>query len=88
MEGLGTLTFLDAWQFIQSGGLPALLFLILIGSMRGWFVWSREHEELAKRLTQAEQERDQWRSAFMRVAGVAESVTSLVPPQVLGGGPR
>ena len=78
----------DLWAFIRDGGVPAIVFLALLASMQGRFVWRREHDALEQRrqdesksyearLAKAEQERDRWEQAFMRVAGVAESVTEL-----------
>lgn len=93
------MTVLDVWEYIRVGGIPALLFVILVASMQGRFVWRREHDALeerraaegaewAKRLEKAEGERDRWEQAFLRVAGVAESVTELAASRSPAGGAR
>lgn len=85
------MTILDLWEALKVGGLPLAFLLTIAASMQGRFVWRREHDALEarrlaegaayeRRLEQAERERDEWQRAFLRVAGVAESVAALALP--------
>jgi len=103
-----TLPVGDLWDLLVRGGLPFAIFCALVASMRGNFVWGREHdalekrrveelteerrqrkedrEEFERRLKDTAQERDEWKHAFLRVAGVTESLVRHDPNRPdLGG---
>lgn len=59
------MTLLDAWNFIQVGGVPGLLFLALVGAFRRWWVPGHVHDDMIK-------DRDEWKAIAlenMRIAG-------------------
>lgn len=58
----------STWADIANQGpMVALLLLFLMGFVRGWWVTWREHKVLMD-------DRDYWRQAANRAAGIAETV--------------
>jgi len=51
--------------------LTALLFLVLVGGYKGWWIYGNTHEKLVARL---EKDRDEWKALALEVSGLAHSV--------------
>lgn len=64
-DGSGALTINDVVQLVRDGGLVTLLLFILIGGYRGWWVWGHQY-------TAIRNERDEWKSLFLRSIKVTE----------------
>lgn len=61
------MSLIEAWNFIQIGGVPGLLFLALVGAFRGW--WHPGHV-----VRDLKQDRDEWKAIAlenMRIAGTS-----------------
>jgi len=59
---------LALWKFISAAGLPFAMFLVIIASQRGWFVWKRdvdllrlENENLREAYKLLQEEKDEWK---------------------------
>jgi hypothetical protein len=61
-------TLTDLFVYVRDGGTIAVLLLIIVGGMRGWYVWKWYADELRDRNRQLE-------SRIERAVGVAESGT-------------
>lgn len=60
------MTLVEAWNFIQAGGIAGLLFLALIGVFRGW--WVPRHV-----LEDVERDRDEWKAIALQNLNVAST---------------
>jgi len=63
------MTLSELWAYVRDGGMIAVLFLILIGGWRRYWVFGWYAEELAKRINQLE-------DRLERATRVAESGTA------------
>lgn len=79
------MTVLQVWELVKTGGIPAALFLALLASMQGRFIWKREYDrDIAdERREKAElrQERDAWREAYFRASGAATDLIATFAQQ-------
>ena len=64
------MTLLDLYAYVRDGGALAVLILIIVGGMRGWYVWKWYADEQRVRITKLEAQLD-------RALGAAESGTGL-----------
>lgn len=82
-------TILDIWQFVTTAGAPGLLFLALVASMQGRFVWKREYErdiaDERREKDELRQERDAWREAYFRASGATNDLIATFVHQARGG---
>jgi hypothetical protein len=62
------MTLTELWGFIQVGGLPAGLFLALVGVFRGWWYPAYMYKDL-------ERDRDEWKAIALQNMSVASAVT-------------
>lgn len=60
------MTIPELWGFVQAGGLPAALFLALVGVFRGWWVPSHVHQAVV-------QDRDEWKAIALENLNVAST---------------
>lgn len=52
------MTVAEIWSYIQNGGIAGLLFIALIGVLRGWWVPGYQLREMTK-------DRDEWKDIAM-----------------------
>ena len=60
------MTITDAWSFAQSGGIAGLLFLALVGVLRGWWVPKHICDDIIK-------DRDEWKAIALQNMHVAST---------------
>jgi len=70
-------TLLDLYAYVRDGGTLAVLLLIIVGGMRGWYIWKREADEYRARITKLEAQLDRAMGAGERIAGTADRATRL-----------
>jgi len=63
------MTLSEIWEYLRDGGMIAVLFLILVGGWRRYWVFGWYAEELSKRINQLE-------DRLERATRVAESGTA------------
>ena len=71
------MTLLDLYAYVRDGGTLAVLLLIIVGGMRGWYIWKREADEYRARITKLEAQLDRAMGAGERIAGTADRATRL-----------
>lgn len=64
------MTLVDLYVYVRDGGTLAVLLLIIVGGMRGWYVWKWYADEQRTRISRLEGQLD-------RAVGAAESGTGL-----------
>ena len=64
------MTLLDLYAYVRDGGIIAVLLLVIIGGMRGWYFWKWYVDEQRARIAKLEAQLD-------RAVGAAESGTGL-----------
>lgn len=60
------MTLIDAWNLVQVGGVPGLLFLAIVGVFRGWWVPKHVHDDVIK-------DRDEWKAIALQNMHVAST---------------
>jgi hypothetical protein len=64
------MTLVELVDLLNSGGVLAILVLIVVGGWRRWYVWRFNYEEVR-------QDRDWWRNMALRGTGISEQVVGL-----------
>lgn len=57
---------IEVWNLIQIGGVPFLLFLALLGVMRGYWIPKHVYDDL-------ERDRDEWKAIALQNLNVAST---------------
>lgn len=70
-------TFTDILKYVSQGGVLGLLFFILIGGYRKWWVFGWLYSESEDRTKKAERERDDWRDLALHGTSLAEQTVDL-----------
>lgn len=70
-------TFADILKYVSQGGVLGLLFFILIGGYRQWWVFGWQYKESEERTGKAEKERDDWRDLALHGTNLAEQTVDL-----------
>jgi hypothetical protein len=50
------MTFIELWGYVRDGGTLVVLLLIIVGGMRGDYIWKREADEYRKRLRKQDEQ--------------------------------
>ena len=65
---------LTQWvALVQNGGLALAVVALIVGGIRGWYVFGREYDEMKR-------DRDDWKGMAMRGASLAERALEAPPP--------
>jgi hypothetical protein len=60
-------------QYLQSGGVLALLVFIVYGGSKGWWVYGRTHDDMRR-------ERDEWKAvATGAITSVKDTLAAMEP---------
>lgn len=70
-------TFTDLLKYISQGGVLGLLFFILVGGYRQWWVFGWQYKESEERIEKTERERDDWRDIALHGTNLAEQTVGL-----------
>jgi hypothetical protein len=67
----------DFVTLIDRGGVLVLLSIMVIGGMKGWYVWRHEVDKaetaFRERIAQVERDRDWWRDVAVRSLRIGEA---------------
>jgi predicted negative regulator of RcsB-dependent stress response len=66
------MTLTELFVYVRDGGTLAVLLLIIVGGMRGWYIWKREADEYRERIDRLETALERATRAADRATGVAE----------------
>ena len=72
------MTLLELWAFIRDGGTVALLFLIIVGGWKRYWVWGWYAEEQRDRIRELEKKLDRAERLALGGTALARRATSLV----------
>jgi hypothetical protein len=60
-------------KLVQNGGLALAVVVLVLGGVKGWYVFGREYEQMKI-------DRDQWRGLALRGTSLAERALETPPP--------
>lgn len=65
------------YDLITRGGVPALLFVVLYGSYKRWWVWGWQVKDLEERMETLRGEKNEWKEIALHSTNLAESLDKL-----------
>lgn len=71
------MTLTELFIYIRDGGTLAVLLLIIVGGMRGWYIWKREADEYRERIRDLEKRLERAEQLAVGGTALARRATSL-----------
>lgn len=66
------MTLIEVYAYVRDGGTLAVLILIIVGGMKGWYIWRWQADEYRARIQKLEAALERATRVADRATGVAE----------------